>query len=138
MTSEVASSSCNTNVSSYLGVMNIKSLCVALLAVISLLLVAGCATKPKVDWDERVGNFTYDQAVVEMGPPDSEATLTDGKKVAEWVVGRSGAGGVSLGFGSFSGSTGVGVSQTVGSGPRDKILRLTFGADGKLLNWARN
>lgn len=98
----------------------------------------GCASTPKVDWDARVGNFTYDQAVIELGPPASEATLTDGRKVAEWVVGRSSAGGVSLGFGSFSGSTGVGVSQTVGSGPRDKILRLTFGADGKLLSWARN
>lgn len=98
----------------------------------------GCATTPKVDWDARVGSFTYDQAVIELGPPASEATLTDGRKVAEWIVGRSGAGGVTLGFGSFSGSTGVGVSQTVGSGPRDKILRLTFGSDGKLLSWARN
>ena len=103
-----------------------------------MLLLIGCSTKPKVDWDARVGSYTYDQAVLELGPPDSEATLTDGRKVVEWVVGQSGGGGVTLGFGSFSGSTGVGVSQTVGRGPRDRILRLTFGEDGKLLLWVRN
>lgn len=111
----------------------------ALLAVlVAGLFVTGCASKPKVDWDSRVGNYTHDQAVVELGPPDRESTLSDGKKVSEWVVGRSRSGGVSLGFGTYSGPVGVGVSKSVGPGPQDKILRLTFGDDGKLLNWARN
>lgn len=102
------------------------------------LLFTGCASKPKVDWNSRVGSFTYDQAVVELGPPDRESTLTDGRKVAEWVVGRSRSGGLSIGFGSYSGPVGVGVSQSVGPGPRDKVLRLTFSPDGKLASWVRN
>jgi hypothetical protein len=109
------------------------------LAALTLLFTNGCASKqPKVDWDARVGNYTYDQAVAELGPPDRQATLTDGKKVAEWIVGRTGSGGLSLGLGTFTGHTGVGVSQSIGSGPRDKVLRLTFDPNGQLLNWARN
>jgi len=106
--------------------------------VVTALFFSSCASKPKVDWDARVGNYTYDQAVLELGPPAREATLADGKKVAEWIVGRSGGGGLSLGFGTYSGSTGVGVSKSVGPGPHDKVLRLTFAADGKLVNWVRN
>lgn len=109
-----------------------------ILTVMTALFIAGCASKPKVDWDSRVGNFTYDQAVVELGPPDREATTSDGKKVVDWVVGRSGGGGFSFGVGGFSGPVGVGVSKSTGPGPHDKILRLTFGQDGKLLNWSRN
>jgi hypothetical protein len=120
--------------------MNTRLRLLCLLALIlTVLLPAGCASKPpKVDWNTRVGNFTFDQAVTELGPPDRQATLTDGKKVAEWVVGRTGGGGLSLGLGTFTGHTGVGVSQTLGTGARDKILRLTFGPNGQLLNWARN
>jgi len=110
---------------------------VLLLATVSLLF-GGCATKPKVDWDTRVGSYTYDQAVVELGPPARESKLSDGKRVADWVVGRSRSGGFSIGVGSFSGPVGVGVSQSVGPGPQDKVLRLTFDGDGTLESWSRN
>lgn len=100
--------------------------------------VTGCATKPKVDWNSRIGSYTYDQAVVELGPPDRQARLSDGRNVAEWVVGHTGGGGVTFGIGSFSSHTGVGVSQTVGSGGRDKILRLTFDAHNQLVEWNQN
>jgi hypothetical protein len=114
----------------------------ALLATLALLAtglgLTGCATKPKVDWSSRVGNYTMDQTVVELGPPDRQATLSDGRKVAEWVVGQSGGGGFTFGVGGYGSHTGVGVSQTVGSGTRDKILRLTFGTDGQLAEWTRN
>ena len=109
-----------------------------LLALVLSLFSTGCATKPKVDWNSRVGGYTYDQAVVELGPPDRQATLTDGRRVGEWVVGRSGGGGLSIGVGSFGRHTGVGVSQSIGSGPQDRILRLTFDTQGKLTEWAQN
>jgi hypothetical protein len=108
------------------------------LSVLAAFFIVGCASKPKVDWDSRIGNYTYDQAVVELGPPDREATTSDGKKVVDWVVGRSGGGGFSFGVGGYSGPVGVGVSKSTGPGPQDKILRLTFGQDGKLLTWLRN
>lgn len=108
----------------------------ALLAALALSF-AGCATKPTVNWDSRLGTFTYDEAVIELGPPDRQAQLDSGGKVAEWVVGRSGRSSVSLGLGSFGRHTGVGISQTVGSGGRDKVLQLTFGDDNRLMEWKR-
>ena len=115
-----------------------RLLCALLFAVSLALWLGGCASKPKVDWNARVGNFTYDQAVVELGPPNRQSDLSDGRKVAEWVTGYSGGSGMSIGFGSFGRHTGVGVSQSVGSGGYERILRLTFGNDGKLTEWKRN
>jgi hypothetical protein len=113
-----------------------------LCAIVALVgwLVAGCATK-KVDWNNRVGSYTYDQAVADMGPPDKQATLSDGKTVAEWITHRAGGGGLSFGvggasFGSHTG-VGVGVSQSVGIGGSDRVLRLVFGTDGKLVSWSK-
>jgi hypothetical protein len=134
-----ARSGCKCAAPSYLFAMRSKFLsrCLLLLAF-TVLMAIGCATKPKVDWNTRIGSYNFDQAVVELGPPDRQATLTDGKRVVEWVVGRTGGGGFSLGLGSFTGHTGVGVSQTVGTGMREKILRLTFNQNGQLLNWVKN
>jgi hypothetical protein len=109
-----------------------------LLALTWGLLFAGCASRPKVDWNSRVGAFNYDQAVTELGPPARETKLSDGRRVAEWVVGRNWGSAVTFGFGSLSSHTGVGVSQSVGSEPQDRILRLTFETDGKLAEWRRN
>jgi len=114
----------------YLIVMFFAALALALFA-------SGCASKPKADWNARVGNYTYDQAVIELGPPARQSTLSDGRKVAEWVTGYSGGSGMSFGVGSFGSHTGVGVSQSVGSGGYEKVLRLTFGTDGRLLEWVR-
>ena len=109
-----------------------------LFTLVLTLFIAGCATKPQTDWNSRVGNFTYDQAVIELGPPTAETKLTDGRRVADWVVGRTGSTGFSVGFGSFGRHTGVGMSQGFGTGPQERILRLTFGADGKLSEWKRD
>ena len=107
-----------------------------------LLLVAGCATTKKVDWDSRVGTYTFDQAVTDYGPPDKQTTLSNGQKVADWVTRRSGGGGLSfgLGVGSFGShtATGVGVSQSVSGSSRDKVMRLTFDPDGRLVGWSKN
>lgn len=108
------------------------------MALMVVMFATGCASKPKVDWNTRVGNYTFDQAVIELGPPDRQSTLSDGRKVAEWVVGRSGGSGLSFGVGGYGSRTGVGVSQSIGSGGRDKVLRLTFDSTGKLTEWLRN
>ncbi len=57
------------------------------LSVLLLLLSVGCAST-KIDWSSRIGNYTYDQAVIELGPPDKYAKLTDGTVVAEWMTRR--------------------------------------------------
>ena len=86
--------------------------------------IVGCKSPPPVDWNSRVGVYTYDQAVIELGPPDKKAKLDDGKTVAEWITHRSGGGnGLSLGTGLFSGGggsgVGVGVGQSIGSSNSD-------------------
>ena len=108
-------------------------------AVFGLLLV-GCATS-KTDWNNRVGSYTYDQAVLEMGPPDKQTKLSDGKTVAEWYSRSSGGSGLSIGvgggsYGSHSGM-GVGVSQSVDSGSSGRGLKLVFGTDGRLSSWSK-
>lgn len=52
------------------------------------LLLLGCATTPKINWDARVGQYTFDQAVLDYGPPDKSAKLTDGTQVCEWLAQR--------------------------------------------------
>ena len=76
--------------------------------------------------------------MTELGPPDKQAKLSDGRTVAEWITHRSGGSGVSVGTGFFSGGAGVGVSQSVGSGRSDKILTLTFGTNNVLAAWSKN
>jgi hypothetical protein len=49
-------------------------------------LLAGCAHP--VDWKARVGSYTYDDAVRELGPPDKKETLSDNTLVAEWLTAR--------------------------------------------------
>jgi hypothetical protein len=100
--------------------------------------IAGCQTTKPVDWNSRVGNYTFDQAVTELGPPDKQAKLSDGKTVAEWITRRNGGSGLSVGTGFFGGGVGVGMSHSVGQGYSDKVLKLTFGTDNKLASWSKN
>jgi len=105
--------------------------------LLAVLWLAGCATG-KVNWAARVGQFTHDEAIVELGPPDKQARLTDGSVVAEWLTKRgrsivySGGAGY-YGTSGYYGGIYPGYLQT---GP-DYFLRLTFGADGRLTAWKR-
>lgn len=109
------------------------------LLVLIVVFAGACKTTPPVDWQARVGTYTYDQAVTELGPPDKQAKLTDGQTVAKWVTHRSGGTGFSVGTGFFSGggsAVGVGVSQSTGYS--DKVLTLTFGVNNVLTSWSKN
>jgi len=111
-------------------------LLMALLPLVSWF--AGCSTTKKVDWNSRVGSYTYDQAILELGPPDKQAKLTDGQTVAEWITRRSGGAGLTIGTGYYGGGAGVGVSQSEGSGYSDRSLKLTFDTEGRLSNWSKD
>ena len=111
----------------------ISRLCLRLMTCLCLTLwVAGCATQ-RVDWAARVGHYTYDQAVAEMGPPDKQAKLADGTVVAEWLVSR----GTTYVYGSpgFYGPYYAG-SVTAHTTP-SRFLRLTFGANSQLAAWTK-
>lgn len=111
-----------------------------LLAVFGLMFVGCSSTKSKVDWNARVGNFTYDQAIIELGPPDKSAKFNDGKTMASWIVGHSTGGtGLTVGTGFYGGGAGIGVSQGIGSSSSyDRVLTLTFDKDGKLESYKKN
>jgi hypothetical protein len=72
---------------------------ITILAFSFALLLTACATN-KVDWQSRVGNYSYDQAVLEFGPPDKEATLQNGTRVSEWLTSRGRSNG---GFATYMG-----------------------------------
>ena len=110
--------------------------------LIPMLLLIGCATTPKIDWNSRIGNYSYDNAVVELGPPDKSAVLSDGTRVAEWLVRR----GYSRGGTAFGMGGGFYGHPYYYGGPiwfhedppsPDVFLRLVFDAEGILQEWKR-
>ena len=103
-----------------------------------VLVLVGCATSTKTDWAARVGHYSHDQAVLELGPPDKSATLKDGGVVAEWVtqsvqsVGPTGPYWVRPGD-YYGGGAG-------GYAPANFPawhLRLIFAPDGTLAGWKK-
>lgn len=102
-----------------------------------LVWAAGCQTTPKIDWNSRVGSYTYDQAVLDFGPPDRFAKLTDGTIVAEWVTHRGYSRvylGASYGYYPYWGPFYPTYLDTYSP---DYYLRLTFGPDGRLTAWKK-
>lgn len=116
-----------------------RSLRFAVLTLILLGIAAGCATH-RVDWAARVGTFTRDEAILELGPPDKSATLTDGTVVADWLQSR-GMQTATTYPGSWPayGRRGWASPGTVILDPAapDRFLRLTFSPDGKLASWKK-
>ena len=102
------------------------------------LAILGCKSTPKVDWDNRVGTYTYDQAVAELGVPDRTAKLSDGKTIAEWIKGSGGGFSFGIGTGISGRHGGVGVGQAISTGPGDRVFRLVFDPENKLVSWSRN
>lgn len=105
---------------------------------LAALVLAGCVTAPKIDWQARVGNYTYDQAVLELGPPDKFAKLSDGVIVAEWLTQHaqiiSAPEPYFLPPGCYFGPLTPMYSETYFPA---QYLRLIFGADGKLKLWKK-
>lgn len=105
--------------------------------LLAVALSTGCSSTPKVDWNSRIGVYSYDQAVLEMGPPDRATQLSDGSTVAEWFVRRGSAVSVGMGTGFYGSRGGMSVGQTVSPGRSGVFLRLTFDPEGRLRDWAR-
>jgi hypothetical protein len=103
----------------------------------ALFVVAGCATN-KVDWNARIGHYTFDQAVTEFGPPDKQARLSDGRNVAEWVTRHYPASSLAVGTGFYGYPGGVGYVQTVGPNAYETRLRLTFNTNNILDAWSKH
>ncbi len=103
---------------------------IGLLTLLCVVLLTGCAHQ--IDWAPRVGHYSYDQAINELGPPDKSATTTDGKMVCDWLMVRGSANTYAIGTG-FYGPDYLGPIQFYT--PPDAWLRLTFGTNDLLEAW---
>ena len=96
--------------------------------------LSGCKTT-EVDWNSRVGKYTYDQCVAELGLPDKENKLSEGRTAYQWITLHGSHG--------FPSGANNGTGDWMGSQPyvetyRDHVLELTFDADGKLISAVKN
>ena len=105
--------------------------CGALLGLIG----AGCQALQQVDWDGRIGQFSYEQAVAELGQPTGETKLPGGMRRAEWITNTGSSMGRALvGAGTQRGTTGVvPLDPTEIHRLRDRYLRLTFDKSSQLV-----
>lgn len=102
-------------------------------------ILGGCATN-KVDWNARIGNLTFDQAVLEFGPPAKQAKLTDGTVVAEWQTQRGRTHTYYepvYGHGYRHRYYGPAYPMPVTTSTPDCFLRLTFDPAGQLTAWKK-
>jgi hypothetical protein len=112
--------------------MNKKWLCLAVVAT----LLAGCATH-RINWGARIGTYTLDQAIVEFGPPDKQAKLSDGRRVAEWISHYSDPGVVTFGTGFWGYPGSGGFVQSTGPAFYEDKLVLTFTTNNVLAAWSK-
>ena len=98
-------------------------------------MLAGCMTQ-RVDWNSRVGSYTYDQAVAEFGPPNTQDKLADGQVVAEWVRGSYNGGSPLVGVGNDGSPSGVDLQAPPSH--YESSLQLTFSTNHVLSAWSKN
>ena len=115
--------------------MNLSSRPDGWVMALARFVLAGCATH-KTDWASCVGDYPFDPAVTELGPPDKQAKLSDGSLVADCLTrcGRS-----AIYATSYSGAPGwpCYASAKVGSGTPVSFLRLNFAPNGRLTAWKK-
>jgi hypothetical protein len=108
-----------------------------LLMLLVALTFAGCATGPKINWAARVGHYTYDQAVLELGPPDKMAKLDNGIIVATWITQSAQTIGPTGPYLARPGYYGVVVPGYAPTYFPAWYLQLTFAANGQLTAWKK-
>jgi len=103
---------------------------------LAALLFAGCASpKPSINWNSRVGHYTYQQALMEFGQPDRQTQLVDGKTEYRWFA-EPHVPPVNSGMANY-GNTGFTANQNTGP-DYSRYLQLTFGPNGVLTDWSKN
>jgi len=111
--------------------LTMKRVTAILMALLLVGLFTGCQLTHSVDWNKRIGTFTLDQAIIELGPPDMEAKLGDGRTVAKWISRYNNGGQVIFGGGYHAPL----IATTPGYYESDLIL--TFTPNSVLQHWSR-
>ena len=99
------------------------------------LLFTGCATN-QVNWDSRVGNFTYDQAVAQLGMPDHTTTLPDGRTAADWVSRYRAASSTDMDNAFHNSAASFSTGQSTAD-YHESILCLIFTTNNVLNGWSK-
>ena len=117
--------------------MQIRQVKATFPVIFTAVLLVGCVT-PQIDWSARVGHYTYDQAVLELGPPDRYAKLSDGSTIADWLTERGQVvmtpGPYFVPAGCYSGPLTPIHSETYLPA---RYLRLGFDTTGELKTWKK-
>ena len=111
------------------------------LPVILFLAVAfltGCVSTPPVDWDSRVGHFTYSQAVAELGPPARQFKVGEGRTEYRWFIQPYGGTSYNGGLAPSTVNPAMGPAPTIGPNFDKRVLKLTFDTNGVLTAWSKN
>jgi len=105
--------------------------------LVAIIFIVGCATAPRVDWHGRIGDYTYDQAETELGPPARVVNLADGRREAQWLIepGTLSATNPSRDA-RYSSRVYTDYGQRRDVPPR--YLHLIFDPDGKLAAWSED
>lgn len=99
------------------------------------IIFAGCAAQ-NADWNRRVGKFTYQQAVGELGQPASQETLADGQVTVEWVSRYNvSATSPEMDSGFYDHSASLARTDDI---TRESRLRLTFTTNNVLTRWSKD
>ena len=106
-------------------------------AVVLMALTNGCATPHRVNWNTRIGQYNYDQAIKELGVPDKFQKLSDNSAVAEWALAHYTLDCATYGYSGGYWQHGwvapaIGYGYPTGPDFYNRWLRLVFGSDGKL------
>jgi len=101
---------------------------------LAIAFINGCGTIQPVDWNSRVGHYTYAQAVNELGPPNRQSRLSNGGTEFKWFLQPSG----NTGMANNGMNNGFGVGQNISVGFNDRCLQLTFDTHGVLTAWSKN
>ena len=115
---------------------NMKRFSAVLLGMLAVFMLAGCQFAKPINWNSRVGSYSFDQAVIELGPPVSQAKLSDGRLVAKWVTRYAGGGSVIVSGGFYAYPSGVGIVQT-SPNYYERQLILTFSTNNVLASWTK-
>jgi hypothetical protein len=103
---------------------------------LAVVFLAGCATAPPVDWNSRIGNYTYFQAVSELGPPARQTMLSDGKTTCKWFIQPPVGPHFNSGMSNY-GNNGFVMGQTIGASYNTQMLQLIFDTNSTLTAWSK-